>query len=375
VDNCGGIEIDLARDYAFRFGRPGRMTPTKHSVGQFGVGMKRSLFKLGTKFAIRSDAAKSWFELNVDVDDWKKDDRKWEFKFDDFRENLAPDEGRTLGTSITVTSLHSSASQAFADENFLTKLAKEIREAHTQTIEKGLAVSLGGTPLEVRPLLLLESKELKPAFHEMSWGKGRSEVAVKLYAGIADSKPLEAGWNIFCNGRLILGADRTNVTGWGESGGKLVPHFHPQYNRFRGYAFLDSEDTSALPWNTTKTGVDTDSLSYKSVRLEMIKLTRPVIVFLNSLANERKTLDEDERVLQNAIEKAKPQDVDDVSVSRSFKSPAPAPMREQSPDLTRISYRRPEKEVAVAKKKLKVSSARLVGEKSFEYFYKMECED
>src|SRR5437870_1007731 len=36
-DNCGGISIDLARKYAFRFGRPADMPPLKHSVGQFGV--------------------------------------------------------------------------------------------------------------------------------------------------------------------------------------------------------------------------------------------------------------------------------------------------------------------------------------------------
>ena len=242
------------------------MKPTTHSVGQFGVGLKRSLFKLGQKFTIRSDAPQSWFLLKVDVNNWKKNDQEWDFQFDDYKENLQGDQDRFLGTSISVTSLNSDVIEAFTDENFKIRLAQELREAHTQTIERGLKVSLGGVPLEVRPLEFLQSKELKPAYHEMSWGEDRSEVTVKLYAGIADSKPNEAGWSIFCNGRLVLGKDRTAVTGWGENSGKLVPQFHPQYNRFRGFAFLDSDDTSALPWNTTKTGVDTDSVHYKSVR-------------------------------------------------------------------------------------------------------------
>src|SRR4051812_10996539 len=46
-DNCGGISVTTARDYAFRFGRPEGFTPIAHSIGQFGVGMKRALFKLG----------------------------------------------------------------------------------------------------------------------------------------------------------------------------------------------------------------------------------------------------------------------------------------------------------------------------------------
>src|ERR1700688_3958157 len=45
-DNCGGVPVNLARNYAFRFGRPTEMAATPHSVGQFGVGMKRALFKL-----------------------------------------------------------------------------------------------------------------------------------------------------------------------------------------------------------------------------------------------------------------------------------------------------------------------------------------
>ena len=49
-DNCGGISIPTARDYAFRFGRPKDAPSTTSSVGQFGVGMKRTFFKLGRFF-------------------------------------------------------------------------------------------------------------------------------------------------------------------------------------------------------------------------------------------------------------------------------------------------------------------------------------
>ena len=43
-DNCGGIPLETARYYAFRFGRPAEMEATPHSVGQFGVGMKTGTF-------------------------------------------------------------------------------------------------------------------------------------------------------------------------------------------------------------------------------------------------------------------------------------------------------------------------------------------
>ena len=56
-DNCGGISLETARFYAFRFGRPKGMEATPHSVGQFGVGMKRALFKLGSRFRVVSSTA------------------------------------------------------------------------------------------------------------------------------------------------------------------------------------------------------------------------------------------------------------------------------------------------------------------------------
>src|SRR5665213_730074 len=38
VDNCGGISPEVARSYAFRFGRPANAPGTPHSIGRFGVG-------------------------------------------------------------------------------------------------------------------------------------------------------------------------------------------------------------------------------------------------------------------------------------------------------------------------------------------------
>ena len=36
-DNCGGIPLDIARKYAFKFGRAKGFQRTSHSVGQFGI--------------------------------------------------------------------------------------------------------------------------------------------------------------------------------------------------------------------------------------------------------------------------------------------------------------------------------------------------
>lgn len=67
TDNCGGIPVEVARDYAFRFGRPKTAKDTPGSMGLFGVGMKRTFFKLGNRFEVRSKCEVEEFDLNVDV--------------------------------------------------------------------------------------------------------------------------------------------------------------------------------------------------------------------------------------------------------------------------------------------------------------------
>ena len=45
-DNCGGFSLETAQKYAFRFGRPEEAPKANNTVGRFGIGMKRSLFKI-----------------------------------------------------------------------------------------------------------------------------------------------------------------------------------------------------------------------------------------------------------------------------------------------------------------------------------------
>ena len=82
---------------------------------------------------------------------------------------------------------------------------------------------------------------------------------------------------MFCNGRLILEADKSRTTGWGDGN----PQYHNQYARFRGYVFFDSDHAGLLPWTTTKSNVDADSPIFRAVRLEMLYMMRPIIDFLN----------------------------------------------------------------------------------------------
>lgn len=370
-DNCGGMSIEIARDYAFRFGRSAEMKSNPHSIGQFGVGMKRALFKLGNKFRVESITRKSRFVIEEDVEKWKQND-KWEFVFKELEPNRQLVSLSQTGTTIKVSELHSAIAESFSLESFQNRLAAELAEAHLQTTAKGLALELNNVSLKHKDIVLLQSKIMKPAHRQLTFNEN-GKVEVDLYAGIADSEPSDAGWYIFCNDRLVLSADQTSLTGWGETREGSLPRYHNQYARFRGYAFFDSKDAALLPWNTTKTGVDYESPRYRATRLEMIKLSRPVIDFLNRLDAEKEVEITDDKLLESTIKAAKPAELVKIATRTAFLAPRPIPEKAK-PKNARIQYDKPLEKVRQVQKALKVRTLRDVGEKTFDYFYKRECE-
>jgi len=362
-DNCGGIPVEVAEKYAFRFGRPPGAKALDGSVGQFGVGMKRAFFKLGKRFVVESRAERDEFTVAEDVDKWCESP-EWEFGFRKLKENLPKRPQKERGTTIEVTQLHEGVSEQFGLQNFRTRLREEIEVAHETSLGRGLEIALNGHVLQDRPRSLKQSADITPAFRERRFG----DVMVKLYVGISRFDPRNAGWNVYCNGRLVLEADQSRGTGWGEGPG--LPRFHPQYNMFKGYAFFEADDSSSLPWNTTKTGVDADSSIFRSARQEMLIMMAPVIRFLNRLDRAR-TAGED--WLLSAVEDAKEADLKRISDSETFgwpDKPKPPP-----PDTQRISYDRPREQVNKVKKTLGLRSSREVGETTFDYFYGRECKD
>jgi hypothetical protein len=365
IDNCGGIPVDLARHYAFRFGRPEDMEPTRHSIGQFGVGMKRALFKLGRRFKIASATATSRFTVDIDVESWRRRD-EWQFEFSTLEEGVRVPLGER-GTSITVTALHPSVAKDFGLERFVSSLREELERRHQDVMDRGLAVSLNRIPLQVEVGELLYSRSLKPGFNELSFD-GADPVVAKIWAGISESVPREAGWYIFCNGRLVLGPDQTEVTGWGAGDGSTIPKYHNQFARFRGYVFFDSDDSSRLPWNTTKTGVDLDSEVYRRTRQTMLRLMRPVIDFLNRLDAERQR--GDGGPLEASVDAASSARISQVPVAAQFAAPRPEPPK--GPPMGNILYQKPKPEIARVQRTLRARSYREVGERTFDYFVEAE---
>jgi len=392
-DNCGGIPVDLARKYAFRFGRDPRRPANEHTIGQFGVGMKRTLFKIGQKFEIDSKTTTDSFRLEVDVAEWRQLD-EWDFWLSEVAEGENRPEADT-GTTIRVTQFNDGVASDLTNDRWINRLRTDARLKHRLAIARGMTITINEVSLEPLPLGLKESDDLKPARIEHTYNGGGAPVSLRILVGISDSDPQAAGWYIFCNDRLVLGPDRTSATVW-EGGGRhtrgSIPAYHDQYSRFRGYAFFDCDDASRLPWTTTKKGVDADSPIWRDTRQRMKNATRPVIDFLNELDKERTAIEGDRRAGQAGIEDIellseladrKVQDapvrkLDEVVGAASFQRPIvnlkalPAPM-------VWLRFDKPKTQVDEARRLMGGTSERdlpnkEVGSQAFDYFLQNEGE-
>src|SRR5258708_1430062 len=64
-DNCGGIPIKIAQDYAFRFGRPDDVIEDSgQSIGLYGIGITRAMFQLGKGINLVTSTGQESFSLD-----------------------------------------------------------------------------------------------------------------------------------------------------------------------------------------------------------------------------------------------------------------------------------------------------------------------
>ncbi len=302
-DNGYGMEAKVARETAFNFGKAIEHKLIDNSIGQFGIGMKRAFFKIGSNIHVKSTAATSQFELTIDVPEWLKSPKLWKFEFDPgtLKERIKNAPAKT-GLKINISNLSFDSKSSFGDATFIDKLQKEIEMEHMLNINKGLTIKVGDYTCKASAITLVNNDKIKPTF----WEKTLKDQSVKILAGIASKDSEDGGWYIFCNDRLILGKNKTDETVWtGTRGGDGVPLWHAQFHRFRGYVFFEAKDSSNLPWNTTKTGMDKDSPYFKEVRSKMITMTRSVMELLDMLKEENeKDNPEENRTLNHEVEKS-----------------------------------------------------------------------
>ncbi|KTR41664.1 hypothetical protein NS263_04085 [Curtobacterium oceanosedimentum] len=390
-DNCEGIAVGAAENYVFALGRPADAPENQAAgtIGRFGVGMKRTLFKIAKRFTVHSSTHDSTFRVDLDVDDWMDkrtdDDRDdWFIQLDVLEH---PSEA-ARGTTISVEQLQPWVAAAFDDGKTLNRLREELRSRHRMAIEQGIRISLNGKLLKPLPSQVSLGDEIAPAHRAFTVaGDEGLPIDVRIFAGLVkaathrgmdeepeDGKEAEraAGWYVFGNGRLIVGPDRSDLTGWG--GGRDLPRYHNQYSRFRGYVLMEAEDVRALPWTTDKTDIEPDQAAWVKIRREMVDAGREVIGHLNAIKRETGAPTEiTHRPLSAALESAGTKTVTISEIAPTLTEDQRAKAPAENPDARpregiRIAYAVDEDEYTEVASGLDVDTKKAVGERTFSYY-------
>jgi len=296
-DNCGGISVSHAIDYAFHFGRrPDAPSEGEYSIGLYGIGMKRAILKIGKEITISSSTKNEAFLCKIDVDDWLSYD-EWEFELFDEAPRDPP------GTFIKIEQLYDGISGEFADSTFSNGLSRIIARDYSRFLEKGFKIFLNETEVKRYQFAVRASDEFVP--YRKSYDD--NGVYVEIIAGMAASPPddLEPsertdigyyGWFVLCNDRVVIAADKTDLTIWGDEG---FQRWHPQYNGFMGMAIFSSNDPNLLPWTTTKRDIEESSPLYRRAIKEMKTATLPWLAYTNQRKDDLEIAREKENSASN----------------------------------------------------------------------------
>lgn len=299
ADNCGGIPAQKL-EYAFMHGRPpGQGNEKIATVGIYGIGMKRAIYKLGDEATVATQCqslvckvpfSKSWM-IN---DSWTLPLEGTDQKFD------------SDGTIVEVTSLRPEVRQAFGVglKDFEKRLRDLISEHYAYIIGDGFSVSINQKNVEAKPIELSfqDANRNSTAMQPYFWQAEADGVSVFLAVGFYAEPPSKSeidediteeenwksehsGWTVLCNHRVVAYCDKTFLTGWGD---KPIPRFHPQFNAIRGIVVFESDNAALLPTTTTKRGLDTGKALYAQVKNVMKDGLRLFIDSTNKWKGETK---------------------------------------------------------------------------------------
>lgn len=388
-DNCGGIPRDVAKNYAFKMGRDDddeRDSETE-TIGMYGVGMKRAIFKMGREALVRTKYGADSFEVPIAAA-WL-DTKSWD-PLPILEPTTASEKLSEPGTTIYVKELYEGVSRHFANEAFENEVRTALSEHFTMFLQWGLKVELNGKPVEpVRIEVLVTKREDGPA--PFVFQKVIDDVLVSIAVGLNTSRNVgddeedsafedkrsstTAGWTVLCNDRAVIVGDKSRLTGWGDG----IPMYHDQFIVITGIIEFRSKRSEKLPVTTTKRALDTSSNVWLESLVKMKEGMRTWISYTNQWKNhprsDQTSYWDDARPLPLAkaikvvaARKAAKKSDGQVEFNPQKAKVLPEP-RDKAPSSRRIVFARPIEEIRLVSKLLFDDSDEkpgVVGDKCFE---------
>lgn len=390
ADNCGGIPREVAKNYAFKMGRDtdDNRDLDSETIGMYGVGMKRAIFKIGRNALVRTRYDDDTYEVPI-TSEWL-DAKNW----DPLPINEPTEAKETLdapGTIIQINDLYDGVSRHFSNAAFENDVRTAISEHFTIFLQWGLKVELNGTLVEpVRVEVLVSTDEERPAPYIFK--RTIDDVIVSITVGLNTGKPLSdddddetgfvrdrssatAGWTVLCNDRAVIVGDKSRLTGWGDG----IPLYHPQFAIITGIIEFRSKRADKLPVTTTKRALDTSSNVWLESLVKMKDGMRIWISYTNQWKNYPRA--DQSSYWENARSMSLNKAIETVALRAAAKktdnfiefNPQKAKVLPEPPDKKpssrRIVFSRPAEEVRFVSKMLfdnPEEKPGIVGEKCFE---------
>ena len=371
IDNCGGIPFEDAQNEIFNFGHSTDYydSSSKKSLGVYGIGLKRAIFKIGKSFSIISKTINDGFLVKEpSLDEWVQKDSSlddWTFSIEKLEKAKTID---GAGTKVLIENIRKEVQPLLDDDNFIGDLKIDISRVYTFFLNKFVKVKINGDYVDPLNVPIGESGEINPAVEHLE----QHSVKVTIFAGVAarDNKGRwvteQAGWYVACNGRMILTADRTSITGWGTPS---MPIFVSKFRAFVGLVLFQSNNPFLLPWTTTKRSLNYESNIYQFTKARMGAIARSILSFISSLYVGEEQEKEEGRELADKIKQV---DINRLSTlnTKPFEIKKPIPEK----DTALVHYFVKKKLLqAIRKHIMRPSwSNSKVGKYTFDYFLKKE---
>lgn len=254
TDNCGGIDAGCLERVALRFGE---RSSHPYGLGTYGVGLNRAIFRLGKNTVLTTHNGSAAYKLSINSKRYLASD-SWEIPVIPMSVPKTPP-----GTSIGIT-LDADVARLLNTATRVQDLIHKAQWRYACLLEKGLDIEICGRSLRPKSIGFRPDSKFAARVHRYDDGhvhvvieygehrrhrfKGESEWSEKLSRAFT----AEYGWNVSCNDRTILIADRSTKTGWPLT-------WHPEFYGFVGHVHFVANAPALLPWDTKKTGLDFDN--------------------------------------------------------------------------------------------------------------------
>lgn len=271
LDNCLGIEENTLSKKTFYVANT-----SNHSfgIGYYGLGLKRSLLKFGSAYALATDSGDAIFKMSFNNKDFGSNDG----------ESLTADEYSSNGRRkvlFSVSNLKSEVKYEIHSDRWFDNAIKELSIRYAIYVSKGLQITFRSIShhkcikIDATLPTLRTNGKFPPQKSEPTTIDG---VSVYIESGIHNDYlfPSETGHSIaknrlltkyfglyfICNDRVIVAHSLASEHGWKTT-------WHSEYNGFVCLVRFVSENSGKMPWNTAKTAIRTDSTLFLKVREDL----------------------------------------------------------------------------------------------------------